>query len=263
LFRDFAIRILKRLGRRLGARLVDAAEPAELTHELSGYRDGDGPERGPEHRFAAQVLKHFGSSRAQLYQDLFVLFQTGGKRSGYFVEIGASDGVVFSNTCLLEKEFGWSGILAEPARLWHDALRQNRRCSIDTRCVWSSSGEHLEFRETQDGGLSTIAVFSAADRHAPARECGRNYPVETVSLLDLLRCHGAPATIDYLSVDTEGSELAILEGFDFSSHDIRIITVEHNFTPARERLRALLQPHGYVPVFEKFSRWDGWYVKPQ
>ncbi|MBP7864585.1 MAG: FkbM family methyltransferase [Acidobacteria bacterium] len=262
-FRDYVLKKIKTIGRRLGAELVNAAEPSEWAGGLAGYREGgEALGQSPGHDFVACVLNHFGESRAQLFQDLFVLFQTGGKRDGYFVEFGAANGVTHSNSCLLERGFGWSGILAEPARGWHDALRANRRCAVDTRCVWSRSGERLAFRETPDGGLSTLDALAGADGFARSREGGAIYPVDTVSLNELLETHGAPETLDYLSVDTEGSELTILEAFDFSRFDVRILTVEHNFTPERERLRALLQAKGYRRVFEKFSRWDDWYVKP-
>jgi hypothetical protein len=53
-----------------------------------------------------------GKSRAQLGQDLFVLSELNLKRNGFFVEFGATNGVDLSNTALLEREFGWNGILA-------------------------------------------------------------------------------------------------------------------------------------------------------
>jgi len=53
-------------------------------------------------------------SSAQLLQDLFVIYFSKGKKSGYFVEFGATDGISNSNTHLLEKALEWQGILAEP-----------------------------------------------------------------------------------------------------------------------------------------------------
>ena len=81
-----------------------------------------------------------------------------------------------------------------------------------------------------------------------------------MSLADLARTHGAPRDIDYLSIDTEGSELEILASFDFDRHRFRVITCEHNFTATREPLHALLTAHGYVRTLEAISSVDDWYV---
>jgi len=212
--------------------------------------------------FVAYARRRESVSKAQLHQDLLVLFALAEKRGGYFVEVGASDGVELSNTYLLETAYGWRGILAEPARIWHAALARNRPGSeVDHRYVWSESGRQLEFVETTQPVLSTLASLVDADFfNANDRVCKERYPVETVTLNDLLAAHGAPAAVDYLSVDTEGSELDILRAVDFSKHLFSIITIEHNYRPDRERLAALLQPLGYVRVFDSLSAWDDWYV---
>ena len=199
-------------------------------------------------------------SKSQLRQDLFVLSELNYKRDGFFVEFGATNGVDLSNTFLLETAFGWSGILAEPALRWHDDLVQNRRAQIDKRCVWSHSNESVLFNETDAGELSTINALSGSDMHAEARKKGRVYQVNTVSLMDLLEEHGAPAQIDYLSIDTEGSEYAILESFDFNRYRFKVITCEHNYTPLRDKLYALLVKNGYRRKFEKLSLFDDWWV---
>jgi Methyltransferase FkbM domain len=67
--------------------------------------------------------------------------------------------------------------------------------------------------------------------------------------------------IDYLSIDTEGSELAILESLFPSDHKIRIITVEHNYTDKRLQIHKLLTSHGYDRIFEELSKVDDWYIK--
>lgn len=211
--------------------------------------------------FASQLLQHLRKSKSQLRQDLFVLSQLGFRRNGFFVEFGATNGVDLSNTYLLEKEFGWSGILAEPARCWHNDLRKNRTAAIiESKCIWKNSGSTLKFNEVEVAELSTINSFSEADVHRSDRRNGRTYDVKTISLNELLEIHRAPHTVDYLSIDTEGSEFEILNSFDFSRHIFRTITCEHNFTPMRERILELLSRNGYERVYQSLSKFDDWYV---
>ena len=199
-------------------------------------------------------------SKSQIEQDLFVLYELDDKRNGYFVEFGATNGVDLSNTHLLEKEFGWTGILAEPAKVWAEELVKNRSCHIDFDCVWSKSGETLEFNEVNAAELSTINVFSNLDQHARTREKGFKYTVNTISLVDLLKKYNAPKDIDYLSIDTEGSEYDILSAFDFDAYNIKIITCEHNYTPMQEKIYELLTSKGYTRKFTECSYFDDWYV---
>jgi FkbM family methyltransferase len=209
-----------------------------------------------------RVLRLIDQSHGQLHQDLFALAACGFKRDGFFVEFGATTGTELNNTLLLEREFGWQGILAEPARCWHKDLLETRHCAIETRCVWTSTGQTLTFNEVDYAELSTIEAFSASDARRPERERGMTYDVETISLVDMLQERGAPSVIDYLSIDTEGSELEILRAFDFSRHQFRVITCEHNFSPAREKIHALLTQHGYRRCLAEASQFDDWYVGP-
>jgi len=213
------------------------------------------------HQHAPQLLTHLDASRAQLRQDLFALSALDFKHGGYFVEFGATDGIDLSNTYLLEKEFGWTGVLAEPAQCWHAALRRNRTAHVETRCVWTVSGEILSFNEVEVGTLSTIASFSAADGHAETRRLGRTYQVESITLNDLLGQFNAPTVIDYLSIDTEGSEFEILKSVDFDRYSFNVITCEHNYTPARDQVHDLLAGKGYQRKYPQLSGCDDWYVK--
>jgi FkbM family methyltransferase len=144
-------------------------------------------------------------SYSQLRQDLFALYHKQDS-PGYFVEFGSLDGIDTSNTYLLEKEHGWTGILVEPLPRFTDHLHRNRSCIIDTRCVFSHSGDVVQFGEVEDiPAVSTL--ISHKDQESiwkDIRQTNKIHDVVTVSLDDLLDEHNAPAVIDYLSIDTEG-----------------------------------------------------------
>jgi len=210
-----------------------------------------------ETRWLAELRKRASS---QIEQDLWVLEKTGYKRGGYFVEFGATNGILLSNTYLLEREFGWRGLCAEPNPAFFDELRKNRFCTVTNACIGAVSGERVEFIFAEVyGGMARDAD---SDNHKAKREAyretGDTAILTTISLHDFLRAHDAPHTIDYLSIDTEGSEFSILEKFPFDQWDVRLLTIEHNFTEQRSRIRNLLESHGYIC---QEAQWDDWYYK--
>jgi FkbM family methyltransferase len=221
---------------------------AELKNHPTNYT--------PAVKFLRYALDNKEISKSQISQDLFVLYTLQEKRSGYFVEFGAANGDFLSNTVLLERNYGWNGIVAEPGRNSHAQLQKNRSCIIDLRCVWIESGKTLTFSENAEAELSTLAAFKGMADNSSSNE----YGVETVSLDDLLEQHSAPVEIDYLSIDTEGSELEILKVFNFGRRQFKIITVEHNYRPQRDEIFALLSSRGYQRMFENVTMFDDWYV---
>lgn len=206
------------------------------------------------------LLKNSKNSQSQIRQDLFVLAATNFKKSGYFVEFGATDGVSLNNTYLLEKEYGWRGVLAEPAKMWHESLLSNRSAIISKECVWSESGCEIEFVESEVPELSTALDLVNHDSHSSSRVISKRYRVKTISLNDLLTQCDAPNIIDYLSLDTEGSEYLILSNLDFAKWKFQVITVEHNFTQARAQIANLLTSNGYIQVCQDISLFDDWYL---
>ena len=252
--------ILARILGRMGYTLARNSTLAALNSASARGRDLDFLAALPDAQ-VAELLKLLPLSQAQLRQDLFVLSELGFKRGGFFVEFGAAGGKVLSNTWILEKHFDWSGILAEPAKCWHERLATNRTCAIEHRCVWRTTGDSLEFAEASEAEISTLTPFKGGDQHAASRRSSRHYQVETISLNDLMAEHKAPDKPDYLSIDTEGSELEILQAFDFKRYPFKVITCEHNFTPAREKIHDLLTAAGYVRKYEKISGFDDWYVR--
>jgi FkbM family methyltransferase len=209
------------------------------------------------HQPATQLEDIGKRASSQLGQDLWVLEKTGFKRGGFFVDFGATDGVLLSNTYLLETEFGWTGLCAEPNPQFVSHLRRNRSCKVTNECISGASGEEVEFLFADEyGGITKHLDDVHGERRRGFRESGKVRKLRSISLHDFLVQHDAPRTIDYLSIDTEGSEYEILRAFPFKEWNVRLITVEHNFTPMRQQLRELLTAHGYSCREE---RWDDWY----
>lgn len=219
----------------------------------------------------AAIAPYILFSKSQNAQDLFALAFTDTRFPQFFVEFGATDGVTHSNTWILEKKLGWKGILAEPAKIWHSRLKANRACTIDTNCVAGESGRIAKFVEvTFEAGLSTIKEFAengdwASDiRTSTSTSTSKEYETPTISLDDLLEKYNAPNYIQFLSIDTEGSELEILEGHDFSRRKIGTICVEHNYVEKkRKAINSLLLKNGYVQVLQRVSKYDDWYLLKQ
>lgn len=206
-----------------------------------------------------KVLNCVEQSTSQFLQDIYGLLLSRGKKDGFFVEFGACDGLLISNTLLMEREFGWRGILSEPAPQWQAALRANRKCAIDPRCVWSASGETIEFAEFSDDEYHTqsTAVAAASDKSPVSNR----YNVETVSLFDLLQTHNAPQEIDFISIDTEGSEYEILKVFPFDKYRFNFLCVENLHLGDRQNpLGQLMQDAGYRQVLHSVSGHDSFYV---
>ena len=185
-------------------------------------------------------------------------------KNGFFVEFGACDGLTMSNTKLLEETYGWSGVLAEPNPIWRDSLFANRSCAISTDCVSSRTGETIDFISTEKNPeLSRIAEIVPEDVHEREgnRQESTHIPVTTISLNHLLIQYTAPQIVDYLSIDTEGSEFEILRATDLDHWKFRFITVEHaGEQEKRSKIHSLLTSKGYERWRSDLSRWDDWYV---
>ena len=205
-------------------------------------------------------IDNLDSSKSQLRQDLFALSEVEFKKNGYFVDFGATNGLDISNTYLLETKFNWKGILVEPAFKWHTDLKKNRNVIIDTNCVWSETGKELLFNEVEDAELSRINNLDEFDKNEVYRKNFKQYKVLTISLNDLLDKYNSPKLIDYLSIDTEGSEIEILKNFNFDHYKFKVITCEHNYSKNREKIYDLLTKNGYKRKFTKVSKFEDWYV---
>ena len=197
-------------------------------------------------------------SFSQLGQDLAVVEFYKGKEGGYFVEVGASDGIELSNSFLLETKYKWKGICCEPIPLRFQKLVVNRPNSICFNdAIYSKSGLSLTF------SIAHADLCSGISKHITAHKSRvdinkSEITVNTLTLTDALDKANAPRFIEYLSLDTEGSELEILKSFDFSKYTFGLIDVEHNYQePIRSKIRSLLLSKGYV--YKGKNHWDDMY----
>ena len=101
---------------------------------------------------------------SQFKQDLDVIEYLKHKKNGYFIDIGATNGIDISNTYLLEKKYNWNGICIEPQDSYYNKLIKNRKCHTDNSLVFSKTGKELNFSEA--GDLSGITDYIDKHEHA-------------------------------------------------------------------------------------------------
>lgn len=187
---------------------------------------------------------------SQYGQDRFVDSYYTGKKNGFFVEIGAFDGITGSNTLYFESR-GWDGIVIEPNPIHTASLKKNRTCKVEAVCLAETEGQVL-FTSIEGYSSTLSGIQKSYDQKHLKRisdEISRyggtqnNIMVPAVNLKTLLNKYNV-REVDYLSVDTEGSEFQILKGIDFSAVPTRLISVEINYGRGTDILN-LLTRHGY------------------
>ena len=96
-------------------------------------------------------------SKSQNEQDIFALFANNFKSDGSFLEFGAYDGITFSNTYLLEKNFGWRGLIIGPIPNHFGMMKQNRICQQLLAAVTPEKQKFVKVVEAPASELSKIA----------------------------------------------------------------------------------------------------------
>ena len=191
---------------------------------------------------------------SQIKQDLKVLSFYNNKENGYFVEIGANDGINLSNTYLLEKDFGWKGICVEALHDKFNELVKNRKSININKAVYYKTGEILQF---SSNNLSS-GITDTIDKHMDSKT-KEQLLVETITLNDILDQNNAPRFIDYISIDTEGSEFEIIKSVDLNKYKFGLIHIEHNYVePRRTNMKTYLLENGYL--YKGENQFDDEYI---
>jgi len=188
---------------------------------------------------------------SQVGQDRFLLenfFR--GKRGGVFVDIGAYDGETLSNTLFFERSMGWTGLCVEPLPAAFAKLKATRKAICENVSVANFEGE-AEFVETDDRTGPNEKMFSGLAANFDPRQSqriaamgqSRITRIVPVTKFSTLLAKHSLFDIDYCSIDTEGSELAILSDFDPKRFRIKVLTIENNWDD--EALPKLMTEKGY------------------
>jgi FkbM family methyltransferase len=175
----------------------------------------------------------------------------GHAQSGYFVEVGANDPRIGSQTWRLEQA-GWEGVLVEPQPDLADELRQRRRAHVFAVACSSpaNAGRVMPFYVA--GWMSALD----RERMAPGAAPHDVIAVPVMTLDQILHEAQAPERIDFVSIDVEGHELEVLEGFDLARWRPRLILVEDHVGNLK-KLR-FLRRAGYRLI--RHSQFNGWYI---
>jgi FkbM family methyltransferase len=187
---------------------------------------------------------------SQVGQDQFVyenFFKN--HKEGVYVDIGAHNGVKFSNTLFFEKELGWKGICIEPIPEVFAELQKNRSAVCIQGCVSNQAGTSRFLRIKGPSEMLSGLVdkydskhLERIDRSLSRKGSKESFDVTCYLFNDLMEKNGIDH-IDFLSLDVEGGEYDILSTIDFSKIQIGVIAVENNYNDPR--FETLLRQHGF------------------
>ena len=169
-------------------------------------------------------------------QDILVAQLLHHKRNGVFVDIGANDGVTISNSLYFERELGWQGVAIEPVPSIFEELKRNRKCHVLNGCLTPQPGK-AKFLEVvgSPNMLSTLAIHNVGLTARRLRKNAQRHDATIVEIdvecftLDSIVRRFSLAQIDFLSVDTEGGELEILQSVNWDATPVQVVSVENNY----------------------------------
>lgn len=209
----------------------------------------------PSFAFASQLPKHARGYYSQLGQDEYieVFFQKVAPRTKTFIEVGAFDGVNYSNVRRLHEKYGWTGVCIEPVQKNFEKLRSSYAGSTVSciRAAISNTEGEMEmnvstYLDLPDWG-SDIASLHDGEIDNWSRQYSMTWsrekvPVTTLSTV-LDKC--SINDFDLLCVDTEGNDIYVLEGLDFERFRPSLVLVEYDRSK-RDAFERFFSDRGYA-----------------
>ena len=151
------------------------------------------------------------------------------KKNGFFLEIGAYDGIEGSNCFHFEKFLNWNGIAFEPSKVQYEKLKNNRNCKILNKAM-SNSVVEVDFVEVIEGltQMSGIKNENYTAENIIKKNGQSKTEISKIITTTFDQEVSSDQEIDYLSIDIEGGELSVLETIDFEKYTIKVVSVENN-----------------------------------
>lgn len=189
------------------------------------------------------------------YGEKAILDRYFGKRVGFFLDIGAADGVANSNTRHLAQS-GWSGVLIEPCRHFLAPLKQlyfgRSEIKIFEGAISNFDGRtsFYVYESGDDSQISTIELKQKESIESDGWFKGKfseSYEVDVLTPTSLCHQMGIPQLIDFVDIDAEGSDMKILNAWPWDSHDVELFCIE--WSMGKETLINFMRTKGYQMIF--------------
>jgi len=172
------------------------------------------------------------------------------KENGFFLDIGAHDGISLNNTYFFEKYRNWNGICIEPIPEVFERLDKNRSCIKIKGCIAEKNGRSIFLKIEGYSEMLSGLVDDYDLRHlyrieAEIQQYGgkkQEIEVECFNVNDMLAENNI-SFIDYCSLDVEGAEFSILKSIDFKNIIIDVFTIENNY--GTSDIRNFMHSKGY------------------
>ena len=152
------------------------------------------------------------------------------KKTGFFVEIGAYDGVQGSNCYHFEKHMKWQGIAIEASPLQFEKLKKNRNCKLINAAI-GSENKKVDFYEVTEGFTQMSGVNNQNFKNSFERiKKNSNSKINKINIECKTFDNLIPSDqiIDLISIDIEGNEFDVLKSIDFKKYEIKVIILENN-----------------------------------
>lgn len=177
------------------------------------------------------------------------------QRKGFFLDIGAADGITNSNTYHLAQR-GWSGVLVEPCQHFLTTLREiyagSSRVKIFDGALSDFDGKtsFYVYETGEDSQISTIDLRQKESIESSGWFKGKfteSYDVNVLTPTSLCSQMCIPQKIEFVDIDAEGSDMKILNSWPWEQYDVELFCVEHSM--GKEALINFMLTKGYRMTF--------------